>query len=346
VGDARALAPLIAALATPHMLLTVGTQSGRAVARQLYPTLPIRPPPLELPPVPARALAVVCPRVVVLEYLELWPAWMRACERADVPVVVVDGRVGPRSLRARAVLRSTAARVSHFCAQTAGDAERAAILGVPPDRITVCGNGKHDAGIIAPLPSAALRAAVGAVDVVIGSLHPDEEAAALAALAQTGLRALIAPRYLARVPALLRRAAKLGVPTARRSAGTAEGARWVLLDTLGELAAAYALGAVAVIGGTFGRREGQNLVEAARHGRPMVHGPRVANVALEAEAFAGRGATEVPDWAAAFTCVAERLTAPGPAPADALRGLAGATQRHLRVLAPYLIGLEHASAWR
>lgn len=334
VGDARALAPLIAALGEHRLLLTVGTASGRAVARGLYPHLPVHPRPVDCPPWPARALRQVRPRVVVLEYLELWPAFMRACARADVPVVVVDGRVSHRSLRVRGLLRATAARVSRFCAQTPGDAARAAQLGVPPDRISVTGNGKHDAAAAYPMPSAALAAAVGPVDVVIGSLHPDEEAAALPALAASGLRALIAPRYPRRVPALEARARGLGVSTSRRSAGG--GGRWVLLDTLGELAAAYALGQVAVIGGTFGRREGQNLVEPARHGRPIVHGPRVANVRLEVDALAGRGASQVSSWAEAFSVARAKLTAPGPDPRLALPSLSGATARHLAALAPYL----------
>lgn len=345
VGDMRALAPLVARIdGEGHpWVVSAQTTSGRAMARQLWPKAAVGSPPLDLAPWPGRALAAARPALVVLEYLELWPAWMAACARQGVPVVVVDGRVSVRSLRVRRWLAPTAARLSWFCAQTPGDAERAAALGVHPDRISVTGNGKHDgASAPPPVPSEALRAAVGGVDLVLGSLNADEEAEALPALAASGLRVLIAPRHPARVAPVLAAARRLGVTAARRSAGGATDARWIVLDTVGELAAAYALAPVALVGGTFCDREGQNLVEAAAQGRPVVHGPRVANVAVEAAALAGRGATAVDTWAQAVVAVAARAHAAragqtlDPDPRPALASLRGATDKNRACLARWL----------
>ena len=339
VGDARALGPLLEALTTiAAPLLTVGRRLGREAARSWYPDLTILRPPLPLRPAPDLFLARHRPQLVLLEYLELWPAWMAACERAGLPVVVVDGRVTHRSLRVRGLLRRSAARVAAFCAQTDADALAAVALGVPPERVRVTGNGKHDRQVAPPLPSEALRSAVGDVELVVGSLHPDEEAAALPALARFPGRILLAPRYPARAAALRAAALALGVPCERRSSGAAAEARWVILDTVGELAAAYGLGKVALIGGTFGRREGQNLVEAAAHGMPVVHGPRTANVAAEALALRGRGAFAEPDLARAVARAAALLAAPAeaPDPRPALATLRGAVQRQLSVIAPFL----------
>ncbi len=344
VGDARALAPLVTALAEARpalrLLISAQTSTGRAMARRLFPTLPVVRPPLDLPPLPDLALAQVRPRLVVLEYLELWPAWAAACRRRGVPLMVVDGRVTDRSLRIRPLLRRAAEGLAAFCARSEADAAAARALGVPPDRVFVHGNGKHD-GVAAapPAPSEALRAAVGAVDVVVGSLHPDEEAAALPALAASGLRALIAPRYPRRATAIVRAGDRLGVPVALCSAGGSRAARWVVLDTIGELAAAYALGKVAVVGGTFGRREGQTLVEPVAQGRPVVHGPRVANVADEVAALAGAGVACAPDWTVA--CARARVWRDDPDPPDprpALANLGGATARNLRTLLAVLEG--------
>ncbi len=254
-GDMRALDPLVRALAADHpVVLSAWTRTGREMARRLHPGVPVVHPPIDVPPAPRLALRARRPRLLVLEYLELWPAWITACRAAGVPVAVVDGRVTGKSLRARMVLRRAAGRLSLFCAQTEGDAERAVALGVRPEVVRVHGNGKHDGVPVAPpRPDDALRAAVGDVDVVVGSLHPDEEGDALTALAACGLRALVAPRYPQRTPAILRAAARLGVDARARS-GSPRPARWVVLDTVGELAAAYALGRVAIVGGTFGGR--------------------------------------------------------------------------------------------
>ncbi len=331
-GDMRALDPLVRALAADHpVVLSAWTRTGREMARRLHPGVPVVHPPIDVPPAPRLALRARRPRLLVLEYLELWPAWIAACRAAGVPVAVVDGRVTGKSLRARMVLRRAAGRLSLFCAQTEGDAERAVALGVRPEVVRVHGNGKHDGVPVAPpRPDDALRAAVGDVDVVVGSLHPDEEGDALTALAACGLRALVAPRYPQRTPAILRAAARLGVDARARS-GSPRPARWVVLDTVGELAAAYALGRVAIVGGTFGEREGQNLVEPAAHGLPVVHGPRVANVAVEAAALAGHGAFEVSGWGEATRRAAELLGTRIDA-TEALARLRGATERHLDAL--------------
>ncbi|MCB9521809.1 MAG: hypothetical protein H6702_00335 [Myxococcales bacterium] len=334
MGDLRALEPLASHLTSQglRLHLSATTAGGRAVARDLYPW-PVSDAPLAIGA--GRALDRIRPRLLVLEYLELWPAWIAACARRGIPVAVVDGRITHRSLRVRPLLARAAGRLAAFCAQTEADALAAGALGVLPDRIHVCGNGKHHRQGTPPSPGADLRAAVGAVEVVVGSLHPDEEAAALPALAASGLRALIAPRYPQRTASILAAAQRLGVSAGRRSHGAA-GARWVVLDTLGELAAAYALGRVSIVGGTFGRRDGQNLVEPAAHGLPVVHGPRVANVAAEAAALRGRGAWPVDDWPQAFQIARDRLTDPGTDPRPALRTLAGAVPRQWAVLAPLL----------
>lgn len=339
VGDVRAVGPFIEGLCCARsglrLRLSVTTRSGRAVARKLHPSRLISGPPLA-PGAALRALRRSRPRLLVFEYLELWPGWIAAASKLKIPCMVIDGRVSHRSLRVRWLLARAAGRLDVFCAQTPDDGRNAAALGVRPERIFITGNGKHDAAQRTPVVSADLRQAVGSVRWVVGSLHADEEVEALAALAAVPGRALIAPRYLDRVPQIIARARKLGVDAARRSTGGQQ-ARWVVLDTHGELAAAYGLGQIAVVGGTFGRRDGQNLVEPAAWGRPVLHGPRTGNTRLEAEALAGRGALQVGSWDEAFGA-ASTAAASMPDPRVALASLRGATGRHVALALGLLDG--------
>lgn len=343
-GDVRALQPLIAALTArwpkATALLTTQTRTGAEMAQRLCPALPHRAAPLDLPWIASRAVAAAAPRILILEYLELWPRQIAACHRAGVPVVVVDGRISHRSLRVAPLLRRAAGRLTALCARTEGDAERARRLGVPAERVFVCGNGKYDALQAPPTPSPdlieALRPEGGPPDVCLGSLHRAEFAPALRALSATGLRAVIAPRYPAETPHLLKLAADLGVGMTRRSTGG--GGRWIALDTIGELAAAYALAPVAIVGGTLCRRGGQNLVEPAAQGAQVIHGPAVENVALEAEILRGRGGWRAESWEAACALAVARLSAGGPDPRAALADLAGATARHVARIAEILDG--------
>ena len=51
---------------------------------------------------------------------------------------------------------------------------------------------------------------------------------------------------------------------------------WIL-DSMGELSAAYALGTVAFVGGSFVKRGGHNLLEPAAWSKPVFFGPHVDN---------------------------------------------------------------------
>ena len=314
LGDVRALGPTIDALeGLGPLWVTAHRPTARSWARANLRVEAVRPPPLPLWPFADLWVARARPRALVLEYLELWPAWVSACARRGVPVVVIDGRVGPRTLRAARWLRPTAERLTAFAAQSEEDAAAARALGVVAERVTVHGNAKHDrANLQAEQPSTELTLRIGRVDVVVGSLARDEEAEVLTALAGAGLSALIAPRHLDRVAAIMRRAEGLGVSAELRTSPLRAGgrARWMVLDTHGELAAAWALGRVAVVGGTFGAREGQSLLEPALHGRPIVHGPRIANVRVEAAALAGPGLTKGARATEAFEAVRRALAEP------------------------------------
>ena len=342
VGDARALGGLLARLQSdfPSLapLLTVGRAGGREAARRWYPGLDVRPPPLPFATATSRFLRRNGVRLLVLEYLELWPGFVAACDAAGVPVVVVDGHVTHRSLRIRPLLHRAAGRIALFCAQTAEDATAAAALGVPPDRIHVTGNGKHDRVTEPASPSAELRAALGRFDVVVGSLNRDEESALAIAFRGFPGRMLVAPRDVRRAAPLVAALRAGGASVALRSTPGAAEAQFAVLDTVGELAQAYALGRVALVGGTFCRREGQNLIEPASHGLPVVHGPRTGNIRAETLALDGRGAIQVASLVEAAGVVQQLLAGASASidPRPALLTLTGAVGRQTRLLRPFL----------
>ena len=93
----------------------------------------------------------------------------------------------------------------------------------------------------------------------IGSIHPDEERALCEGLSRFRGRVLIAPRYLNQVQRLYRNLGRLDTTVSLRSQPEAKIGQFVILDTVGELHAAYGLSEVAIVGGTFGKRNGQNL---------------------------------------------------------------------------------------
>ena len=333
VGDMRALYPFVSAWDAQYpesqCTITAWTRGGRALGRSLFVQHHFT-----APPVPFRATTVPFlkryqPDLAVFEYLELYPGWISACHALGIPTLVIDGRVTERSLRIRWLLKNAARRLDGFCAQTDGDAQAAELLGVRAGCIQVCGNGKYD-GLehAAPEPKDSLKAVLGRPDVVIGSLHIDEEDDALRALSRTRLSAVIAPRYIERSKTIEAKCQRLGLTVSRRSRGQPTG-QVCILDTYGELGAAYGVAKVSIVGGTFGRRNGQNLVEPAMHNNRIIHGPRTGNIQLECSALASSGALQVNSWSDAFAAV--DIPFDNIQTRKALQRLTGATALNLEV---------------
>jgi len=141
---------------------------------------------------------------------------------------------------------------------------------------------------------------------------------------------LIVPRHPQRFDAVADAIAAAGLSVSRRSAWAAapEPADVWLGDSLGEMSAYYALADVALLGGSFAPLGGQNLIEAAACGCPVVMGPHTFNFAQAAElAQAAGAARRVADLAAALAA-AHALLADAPALAAMRRAAQDFAQAH------------------
>ncbi|HKE00327.1 MAG TPA: glycosyltransferase N-terminal domain-containing protein [Planctomycetota bacterium] len=315
VGEVKLARAILRALGGRAIdpLVTSTTPAGIAEAARLFPDLARAVFPIDLATCPSRFLGRAEPSSIVLLELELWPTFLRAAASRRLPVAVVNGRISERSARRYAWLPELAARrlgaVSLFAMQSDAYAERIAGLGVLPDRIAVCGNAKLD-GL--PDPSTPRKTELatrlgldlGAPILVGGSTHdPEEETLARATkrLREDGLRGLqlvLVPRHVDRADEIARKvAAILGEPRRLSRAseeGRAPASRVFLVDTIGDLEEIYRFAAVAFVGGSLGnRRGGQNVLEPAALGVPVLHGPDVPSFAEEARILAGAGASEV-----------------------------------------------------
>ncbi len=334
VGDMRSIAPLFAQIketeASWDPIVTAWTDGGRRLGRTLFGAAFFDRPPMPFRFAVRHFIKKHDVRLVILEYLELYPAWIQVCHEYSIPLVVLNGRVSQKSLRIKRLLRRYAQKISLFCARSTADAAAAVRLGVRESIVYVTGNGKYDG--LADLPQTkknSLAEHYGHPDVVIGSLHPDEELAATVALSRTQLKAIVAPRYVSQAGRLESRFRRLGFAVSRESQNEPP-ARIHILDTYGQLASVYGSSGRTIIGGTFGRRGGQNLFEAALHNNIVIHGPSTLNVQEEVERFRSEGAYLAEDWNAAFSLVLADL--PESNLRQAALSLRGATARNLKLV--------------
>jgi 3-deoxy-D-manno-octulosonic-acid transferase len=284
---------------------------------------------------------------------EVWPNLVLEAAAHGVPLALANARLSPQSLRGAqrggALMRPAYAALAAAWPQTGDDAARLRAIGVPV--AGVLGNLKFDAQ-----PSDAQlaqgrdwRAAAARPVVMLASSREGEEAdflqkiraltldtQALAAtesgaFAPSAPQWLIVPRHPQRFDEVAALVEAQGFKLGRRSQwgdGPPPSAAVWLGDSLGEMAAYYALADVALLGGSFAPLGGQNLIEAAACGCPVLMGPHTFNFSQAAEwAEAAGAARRVPDLAAALAA-AQALLADAPALAAMRRAALDFAQAH------------------
>lgn len=300
VGEVIAAVPLLQTLREEfpqhHLLLTTLTPTGNITARQQLGKLvdAVGYLPVDFPFAVKHALNRVRPEALVIMETELWPNLLMLAYRQGVKTVIANGRLSDLSLPAYRRFQWLFSRVLQcldaICVQSEEDARRFCAIGAPPDRVHVTGNTKFDQAAVGAqdINVLAVRQDLGlpvdAPVLVVGSSRAPEEERLIAA-AYRRLRTefphlcvVWAPRHVERAEAIVETLQVAGFRPWRRTSGTPpEPLEQIVLDTFGELGKVYAVGDVAIIGGSFVPLGGQNLLQPLAHGKPVVHGPYMQN---------------------------------------------------------------------
>ena len=229
------------------------------------------------------------PGVFIALETELWPGLLEALQSRGIPSLVVNGRLTEKSLeRGGPWLRRAASRLTLVAARDEASVEAFRRLGAPA--VALGGNLKADLSSPRPLHAgwAALRAAwAGCPVLVAGNTVDGEEELLLDAWSaartnRPGLRLILAPRQPRRFDAVARDFIERGLAFRRASEPWPDDAAWretqiLLLDTLGELPAAYAEGTLALVAGGWAAPGGHNPLEPVRAGIPTGIGPGHSN---------------------------------------------------------------------
>jgi len=347
LGETRAAAVLITALRQQlpgmRLLLTNGTATGRAEgAKLLLPGDLQTWQPWDTVGATRRFLRHFKPQVGVLMETEIWPNLVVSCQACQMPLVLASGRLSDKSLRQAEQLgwlaRPAYASLTAVWPQTPQDAQRFKALGAPVR--AVLGNLKFDATPDAKqiATGRSWRQQAGRPVVMIASSREGEELALLQILKTFSPQALvnkgqvainpvtsniqwmIVPRHPQRFDAVAELIQAQGFAVSRRSSWGTQGPTsaqdvsgqtptiW-LGDSLGEMALYFGLADVALLGGSFEPLGGQNLIEAAACGCPVVMGPHTFNFALASEQAQQAGAAlRVADLAQGVALAAELVT--------------------------------------
>ena len=310
VGEAQSLLPLIERIAADYpvsLLLTTGTvTSAQLLGSRLPPQARHQFVPVDRPSWVQSFLDHWQPQLAVWSESDFWPNLLDQTHQRQIPMVLVQGRVSPKSFRQWQRVPSFIGRIlSHFdlcLAQSPTDAQRLTQLG--GHGVNYVGNLKL---AVDPLPVdedqlAILRQAIGNRPIwVAASTHAGEEIIAAQThqslkVAFPDLLTIIIPRHPNRAAAILAEITALGLSATSRSQQQMPEGDLYLADTMGEMGLFYRLSNIVFMGKSLCGDGGQNPFEAARLESAILFGPNMSNFPdMSQSLLQAGGATQVAD---------------------------------------------------
>ena len=300
VGEIVATSPLIKEFRQEFpkspILVSVVTTSGYEMANRIIKDADsIIYFPLDLPFVAANVMRRIHPRVFLNVETELWPNFLNAARKLNVPVMMVNGRISEKSAKTYkylySVLTNMIKTVRLFAMQSPIDADYIRQLGAPDDLIIVTGNTKFDQTYtdVTPEEKNKILSDFGLNDsdgiFLAGSTHRNEENYVLGAFKKIrehhpNAKLVIAPRELLRTMEVVHICSKAGFKVATRTElqkRPPADEDIIILDTIGELGKVYSIGDVIYVGGSLVTHGGHNILEPAAHGKAIIVGHHMEN---------------------------------------------------------------------
>lgn len=312
-----------------------------------------------------RAVNLIRPDLLITVETEIWPNLLYYARRRGARVLMVNGRLSPRTFKTYAKLKRFFRRVlacyDAFSMIRPEDADRIAALGAPREKIQINGNIKVDSLYRPTEPgirektAKTLRLSGKEKLLVAGSTREGEEEMILTAFKKIKksipeLFLLIAPRHPHRAGEIAHLVRAHGFEPVRRTElpareKTITPESVLILDTLGELFHVYSLATLVFCGGSLVPLGGQNPLEPAAWGKVVLYGPSMEDFAdakkLLEKAGAGievKNAADLADKAVALLAAENRLQETGAAVQKLLQSQQGPSRRSLDLVQKLLEG--------
>ncbi|MBI1871247.1 MAG: 3-deoxy-D-manno-octulosonic acid transferase [Chlamydiae bacterium] len=362
VGEVKAVLPLMAqiqnAMPQYHLVLTTVTRTGNRVAREnVKGSVTVLYFPLDFYFSVRRAIRVIHPSLFILVESELWANCLWQLFRKKIPVALINVRMSLRSYRryqkAKILVKNFFSRLSLITVPTLKEKEKVLTLGAPGQNLHVVGNLKYEKDQFVEMTLSqrdTLRQGLGfpseSLILIGGSTHPGEENLLIKIYQNllkefSHLYLILVPRHPERSLEVIKILEDNRISFHLRTKGEngSSSKRVLVLDTVGELERLYWIADVVFMGKSLTRKGGQNFLEPARCGKPIVFGPHMENFRDMAAGFVeGGGAVQVQDASSLEEVLSDLLRWPskrqkiGSRAKEILAANQGAVERTLQLL--------------
>ena len=299
VGEVNAAKPIISKLLEQYsnyrVLVTTVTPTGAYTINQHFgEDITHLYLPYDLPFSVNRFINLVKPSVLITMETEIWPNLYQSCYVTNIPILIVNARLSEKSSKGyqlvSGLMKQTLSKVSVIAAQTKNDAERFISFGANKENIVVAGNLKFDITIPHSITEQAESLkryfSVNRPIWIAASTQDGEEEIVLKAHQEVLKKypntiLILAPRHPDRGSKVtsLCDAAKLKYLKRTEDKSFSDEYSLYILDTLGELQLHYAASQIAFVGGSLVNTGGQNMMEPASLGLPVISGQYTYNFA-------------------------------------------------------------------
>lgn len=297
VGEVNAATPIIGRLLEQYshyqILVTTVTPTGAFTIEQHFgDEIKHLYLPYDLPFAVKRFIKLIKPSVLITMETEIWPNLYEACHCRNIPILIINARLSQKSSKGyqlvSELMKQTLEKVSVIAAQTSNDAERFISFGADQDKVVVAGNLKFDINIPHSITEQAQSLkryfSVSRPVWIAASTQEGEEEIILKAHESVLKKypqaiLILAPRHPQRANKVSLLCDAMGMKYVKRTEERSFSPELnvYILDTLGELQLHYAASQIAFVGGSLVKTGGQNMMEPASLGLPVVSGIHTYN---------------------------------------------------------------------
>lgn len=308
VGEVTSALPLVAKLRREapnvNIVFSASTKTGFTLAGRImapYSDIVIALP-LDILPLCKYFIKTIRPDLFILVETDFWPNLLHGLHGEGIPAILVNGRISKKSMarytRNAFFFTPMFQTFRYLCVQNDSDRRRFINLGLPESRILRLGNLKYEALITDGTGLPSIDKEHDRPLIIAGSTHAGEEEILLDTFVELSKhhspRLIIAPRDIGRTDAIVEMAHDRNITVQLRSTTEVFFKDLLILDSIGELAAIYALGDICFVGGSMIAFGGHNPLEPAYHGKPVIFGQHMDDFEeISQDIIAGGGGTSV-----------------------------------------------------
>jgi 3-deoxy-D-manno-octulosonic-acid transferase len=291
LGEVRAIEPILDSLIGDYFIvLTTLTKSGREYATKLQEADFVALLPLDIYPITNKAFKTIKPDLLVLVETELWVSLLYSASRRNTKIITINGRISEKSFGFYKVLRffwkNFVLLIDIIIARSQEDADRFKYLVGDTSTVLVSGNIKYDRDFVSVAKRADFSFKESDFIFTAGSTRGSEESVIADAYIKVdrNFKVFLVPRHLSRIPEIIKILEDKKIKYSLFSKNDFTG-EFVLVDVFGKLQSIYSISDVCYVGGSLVDKGGQNPIEPAAYGKPVLFGKYMDNFRSESQSL-------------------------------------------------------------